>query len=87
MINHRISSTIPSFPFYERYAGKGNDDDCLMMMMMMIISTDMSSIQNPSSHTEDVSGIMKWMWVELLTFHRKLTIEVLLFIRHSRYYV
>ncbi len=77
MINHRISSTIPSFPFYERYDGKDNDDDCLMMMMMMmIISTDMSSIQNPSSHTEDVSGIMKRMWVELLTLYRKLTIEV-----------
>ena len=70
MINHRISSTIPSFPFYERYDGKNNDDDCLMMMMMMmmIISTDMSSIQNPSSHTEEVSGIMKRMGVELLIF-------------------
>ena len=34
MINHRISSNIPSFPFYERYVGKynwcddeDNDDD------------------------------------------------------------
>ncbi len=36
-----------------------DDDD------MMTISTDMGSIQNPSSHTEEVNGIMKWMWVEL----------------------
>jgi hypothetical protein len=27
MINHRISSTIPSFPFNDRYDGKDNDDD------------------------------------------------------------
>ena len=27
----------------------------------------MCTIQNPSSHTEEVSGIMKRMWVKLLT--------------------
>jgi len=40
----------------------------MMMMMMMLISTDMSSIQKPSSHSKDVSGIMKWMWDELMIF-------------------
>ena len=33
MINHQISSTIPSFSFYEKYDGKytadDDDDDCL----------------------------------------------------------
>ena len=57
----------------------------MMMMMMMMMFVIMSSIQNPSSHSEEVSGIMKRMWVELFTLYRKLTIEV--FIRHSRYYV
>ena len=64
MINHQISSTISSFTFNVRYDDDDdNDDDSLMMMMMMmmIISTDMSSIQNPSSYTEEVSGIMKRM--------------------------
>jgi hypothetical protein len=58
-----------------------------MMMMMVMIMVDISSIQNPSSHTEEVSGIMKRMWVETEVSYRKLTIELQLFIRHSRYYV
>ena len=48
----------------------------------------MCTIQNPSSHTEEVSGIIKQMWVDS---YRKLTSRydcgVTLFVRHSRYYV
>jgi hypothetical protein len=40
-----------------------DDDDNDDIMMMLTI---MCSIQNPSSYTEEVSGIIKRMWVELL---------------------
>ena len=33
----------------------------------------MCTIQNPSSHTEEVSGIMKQMWVDLLTVELSLS--------------
>ncbi len=38
-----------------------DDDDNICLLSTWIM-------KNHSSHSEDVSGIMKWMWVELLTF-------------------
>ena len=58
-----------------------DDDDSLLDRNVNLSTSKISSfyvfIQNPSSHTEEVSGIMNRMWVELLTLYRKLTIEVL----------
>ena len=49
-------------------AAAADDDDETLSLDLLFISTDISSIQNPSSHSEEVSGIMKRMWVELLIF-------------------
>ena len=68
--------------------------DLLINLMRKVIKNIMifvCSIQNPSSHTEKVSGIMKRMGVKLLILIVNLSQLqdkiLLLFIRHSRYYV
>ena len=69
--------------------------DLLINLMRRVIQNLMilcvCSIQNPSSHTEKVSGIMKRMGVKLLILIVNLSQLqdkiLLLFIRHSRYYV
>ena len=47
-----------------------NNNNCLIKDLIRNI---MCTIQNPSSHTEEVSGIMKQMWVELLTVELSLS--------------
>ena len=50
-----------------------NNDNNYLMTSSSSHQGFMCTIQNPFSHTEEVSGIMKQMWVELLTLYRKLT--------------
>ena len=55
-----------------------NNNNCLMTSSSShhLISKShnfMCTIQNPSYHTEEVSGIMKRMWVDLLTVELSLS--------------